>query len=488
MNDFLSDRARITPERPALYYEGRVWTYAGLNAEVSSVCLRLHAVGVRKGDRVAVFLPNRPEYVLLVHSLVRLAAVIVPLNIRLTRAEISEQLSVVEADWLVVSGGERLLDGLLPPEKVLNLETLSGATGEGWSEQVIDLDQDWGILFTSGTSGSPKGAVLTLGNLFFSAMASALRLGTRPDDRWLLAMPLYHVGGLSIVFRCAIYGTAVVLRDGFDPELTIKDLERYRVTLVSLVPTMLLKLLDRLGGERFPAQVRVVLLGGSAAREELVSAALMQGVPLALTYGLTEAASQVATALEEAVMHKPGSVGKPLFQTSLRIANESGEALPTGEYGEIQVQGPTVMRGYLGHKPHEGWLKTGDIGYIDADGDLFVMQRRTDLIVSGGENVYPSEVEKVFQQHPGVADVCVVGLPDATWGQRVAALIVPSGVGIDNKALDVFLRSRLAGFKVPKTIAYVSELPVTPSGKVCRPDVVEILEKFAKSEKTSIHG
>ena len=478
MNDFLSDRARISPGSPALFFEDRAWTYAELNASVAGICSRLYALGVRSGDRTAVYLPNRPELVMLVHALARLGAVLVPLNLRLTRFELAGLLAEAEADWLVAEPGAGAVSDLLPENRMIAIDQLTSPladAGGRWETGSISLDADWGVLFTSGTSGRARGAVLTYGNIYFSAMASALRLGSFEDDRWLLGMPLFHIGGLSILFRCTIYGTAVALQDGFSPGAVLEALLRYRVTMVSLVPTMLRKLLDGLGHARLPVHVRLVLLGGAAARADLVAEAIEKGFPVALTYGLTEAASQVATAAPAEAARKPGSVGKPLYQTSLRIANDAGEVLPPGEYGEIQVQGPTVMRGYLGRTPLAGWLQTGDIGYLDGEGDLFVLQRRTDLIVSGGENVYPAEVEAVLRAHPAVSDACVVGLPDELWGQRVAALVVPDGDGIRPEDLENFMRERLAGYKIPREIIFAEELPCTASGKVCRPDVVDVI-------------
>ena len=221
--------------------------------------------------------------------------------------------------------------------------------------------------------------------------------------------------------------------------------------------------------------------------------ALRRSVPLALTYGLTEACSQVATALPAAVALKPASVGKALPGTSLRIAmvgadHPGGTAAP-GEVGEILVQGPTVMRGYLGEAPLDGWLHTGDLGYLDLDGDLYVVQRRTDLIVSGGENVYPAEVENALRSHPDVEDACVVGLPDDIWGQRVAALVVQRRPGGPDAAkLVEYLRGRLAGYKIPRTIAFTDELPCTASGKICRPDVLEILQSEVDAAEFNREG
>jgi O-succinylbenzoic acid--CoA ligase len=241
---------------------------------------------------------------------------------------------------------------------------------------------------------------------------------------------------------------------------------------------MLRRLLDDAPGRSLPAGVRLVLLGGAAAPDDLVREALDLGIPVALTYGLTEAGSQAATALPAAVAAKPGSVGKALYGTELRILRENGEQAEQAEPGEIVVRGPGLMRGYLGEPPLDGWLHTGDIGCLDPDGDLFVLQRRSDLVVTGGENVYPAEVEAALRQHPSVQDACVVGLPDPLWGQSVAAAVAASEEVSADELIE-FLRGRLAGYKVPRKLVVTNELPCTASGKVCRPDVIALIQENA---------
>jgi len=285
------------------------------------------------------------------------------------------------------------------------------------------------VLYTSGTSGTPKGAILTRDAFGAAAHASEQVLGWREDDRWLLCMPLAHVGGLSIVIRCLLARKPFVLG-------TVRELAK--ATIASLVPTQLARLLDD-PAWRPPASLRLVLLGGAAAPDSLLARARDRGVPVRTTYGLTEACSQVATD------------GVPLPGTSVRI-----------EDGEIQVCGPTMMRGYLGEPPLTGWFATGDLGEF-VDGKLVVHARRSDLIVTGGENVYPAEVEAILESLPGVRAALVYGIPDDTWGQIVAAQIV--GDAPDDAAL----AANLAPHKRPRVIEIVSEIRTTPSGKKLRP-------------------
>jgi O-succinylbenzoic acid--CoA ligase len=251
------------------------------------------------------------------------------------------------------------------------------------------------------------------------------------------------------------------------------------VTLVSLVPTMLYRLID--SREAPPPHLRMALIGGAAATPELVQAAQRAGFPVVTTYGLTETASQVATQTPERTQIKPGSVGKAIPFTEISIESEDGHPLPTGQIGEVVVRGPTVMRGYHQHEDataltlRGGSLHTGDLGYLDEDGDLWLVQRRSDLIVTGGENVYPAEVEAALRTHPTVRDACVVGVAHPEWGQQVAAMVVPDGE-IRGDEIATYLRERLAGYKIPRIVQFVDALPLTGSGKVERKAVKAALE------------
>lgn len=481
MRDWLAAAADARPQGFALLAAGRSWTFAELQTDVSTMAARLSAAGVRTGDRIAVLLPNGVDYVRLIHALARLGAVLVPLNLRLTPAELRWPLTRTGAALLLhndqtAAAAQSLADLARP--LALDAPAAYPADPADWRERPLDLEAAQAIIFTSGTSGTPKGAVLTFGNHFFGAMASAYRIGVLPQDRWLAPLPLYHVGGLAVVLRSCLYTTTVVLPPTHDAEAISRALDAQAVTLASLVPTMLGRLLDQ-RADQPPPQLRLVLLGGAAAAPELLARADAAGWPVATTYGLTEAASQVATMLPDDVRAKPGSVGKPLLLTRVRIADADGRDLAAGQYGEIVVSGPTVMRGYLNEPDaralRDGELYTGDIGYVDADGDLWPVQRRSDLIVSGGENIYPAEVEAALRAHPDVLDVCVVGAPSDEWGQQVAAAVVlRPGAALSADALTGFARASLAGYKLPRLIRFVDALPQTASGKIQRAAVAAL--------------
>lgn len=490
MLDWLAARARTTPRALALVIGEQQWTYGALQEEVARYAGWLQQMGVERGQRVALLLENDLPFVCLVHALARVGAVLMPLNTRLTAEEVAWQLQKTGCRLLLYddSTAEQVAQLAAGEWRTQHVAQLRSAAHEPvWERQGFELQAPQAIVFTSGTTGQPKGAVLTFANHFWSATASAFRLGVQPQDCWLSCLPLYHVGGLAVLFRSCLYGTAVVLQRRFEVEQFNEALDRWPVTMTSLVPTMLYRLLPT--RRSWPETLRLVLVGGAATTPELAAACVEAGVPLATTYGLTEAASQVATMLQDGVRLKPGSVGKPLMFTEVRIVDEAwnsvpgGNEVPAGTLGEVVVAGPTVMRGYFEDEEataealRDGVLYTGDIGYLDEDGDLWLVQRRSDIIVSGGENVYPAEVEQVLRQHPAVAAACVVGLPDAEWGERVAAMVaVREGQTVSEEALLAFCRERLAGYKLPRTLRLVQRLPETASGKVARGEVRERLE------------
>jgi o-succinylbenzoate---CoA ligase len=402
------------PERPAI----NALTYAQLDEAVSAAARRLAARGVRAGDRVGLALAPGEDFCVALHATLRLGAVAVPVDVRLSA---EEQVAIAR-------GAATVVDGPLGGEQDRQARLLGRH----------DLDAEAIVVHTSGTSGGPKPVPLTYGNWLWSALGSGVALGVDPEERWLCALPLSHVGGLSIVLRSAIYGTTAIVHERFDTERALGELMRPDgPTLVSVVPTTLRRLLD--AGLRFPPSLRWALVGGAPIPAELVGRAAAAGVPVATTYGLTEACSQVTT------------LGAPLFCTHVRL----------GPDDEILVSGPTVA-------PGSGpVLHTGDLGVWNADGALHVTGRKAETIVTGGENVAPAEVEAVLEAHPAVIEAAVHGRPDPEWGEAVVATVVARGA-IAPEELRAHCAARLAAFKVPKAIAFTDALPRTPSGKLLR--------------------
>lgn len=483
--DWLAQRAREIPRHPALIVGDREWSYASLDADATTLACRLATLGVNAGDRVASLLYNGAMPALLVHAVLRLGATLVPLNVRLSPAEIAFQVAdaapallLVEPRTAHLAEQVRAERPELPMLDVAELATIAEARIT--LRDGNDTSHVLAIIYTSGTTGQPKGAMLTVGNFWSSAQASARNLGVLRDDRWLAVLPLFHVGGLSILLRAAIYGITAVVHEAFDAGAVNAAIDHEGITIVSVVAVMLQRMLDA-RADAFPATLRCALLGGGPAPRPLLERCAAAGVPVVQTYGLTETASQVATLAPAEALKHLGSAGRVLPPNELRIATSAGDAAP-GEPGEIQVRGPVVMAGYV-NRPDAtaralegGWLHTGDVGMLDAEGYLYVLDRRDDLIISGGENVYPAEVEAALLADPRVAECGVIGAPDPQWGQRAIAVVrLHEGIAPDAvtaESLREHCRARLARYKVPAEIRFVADsLPRTASGKLRRAEL-----------------
>ncbi len=499
LQDPVARAAAARPDDNALVFEGRSITYLQLHRAVEGLARLLVEWGLGPGDRLALLLDNEPLYVALVHAAARAGVVLVPLNTRLAPVELEAQIDDAKPSVLVYGERYAALSQSTGCKQLVSAERAAAASAPRMGRQPEqDLDGDrtvdrWpdvgahssaAIVYTSGTTGRPKGAVLTHGNLRWSASASAMRLGHRPGDRWLLPLPLYHVGGLATLHKCALYGSAVEIHARFEETAVAVSLQENHISHVSMVPTMLHRVLDAWGPVPVPISLRVVLVGGDALRSNLAERALDLGLPVFATYGLTEACSQVATSPVAGPLTDPIGAGRPLVGVRVRIVRKDGSVCGPGEVGEIQVAGPTVMAGYWESRTGaprplaDGWLPTGDSGRFAASGDLIVAGRRRDLIVTGGENVHPSEVETVLDAHPGVAASCVVGLDDDEWGAEVVAAVVPTGAPLDERVLRDHCRERLAGYKVPRRVLSLTELPRTGSGKVERVAVRQRIEEL----------
>lgn len=448
---------------PAIFDQGRAISYAALGALVEQRAGELAALGVKRGSRISMRATCDVATIVTFFALLELRAAFVPVHPRLTEAE--EQI---------------ILDDVCPDMRLSGqgIECLGASRGA----QSIDEDPTAAIVYTSGTTGRPKGAVLSRGAFVASARASERNLGWRPNDRWLVCMPLAHVGGLSILTRCLSARRPIILEPRFDPEAVLRAIRRDGATQLSVVPTMLDALMeaDREGDLR---RLRFLLVGGAAASPVLLERAAERGLLTITTYGLTEACSQVTCQpLRAPGTLEPGS-GRALPGVDVRIACEQKRLAKANEVGFIEVRGPTLMRGYWSglDKPlamprtSDGWFVTGDLGALDETGRLFVHARRTDLIVTGGENVYPAEVEQAFERCAGVTGAVVFGVPDERWGQVVAVAMVLSANGLseDEQALAAIadVSSRLAPHKRPRLFAVLPAMARNATGKVDRAGV-----------------
>jgi o-succinylbenzoate---CoA ligase len=440
LDDWLTRRASTHAHHPALISSSGPTTYAELDQSAAGTARRLAARGVAEGQRVATTLPPGLAFAELLHALPRLGASLVPLNTRLTKAEMR---------WQLEDSGARLCVE----------EPLDGEEADVSLRAQIDPDGEHSVIYTSGTSGRPTAVSLTHRNHAASAIASAWNLGVDPDDRWLCVLPLFHVGGLAILLRSAVYGTTAVVHESFEAERAAAALAREEITLVSLVSTMLRRLVAA-GLEAAPA-LRAALLGGGPVPRDLLGGAAKRRLPVLQTYGMTETASQIATLGAEEAIGKLGSAGRPLPDVELSISGA----------GEILVRGPMVSPAAIDQA--DGWLHTGDRGRLDHAGYLWVEGRLRDVIVTGGENVACAEVERVLEEHPAVLEAAVVGRSDAEWGEAVTAYVVlEDGSPLDEQEIVAHCRERLAGYKIPRTLHAVAALPRNAAGKLLRRELV----------------
>jgi o-succinylbenzoate---CoA ligase len=435
LDNWLAQRSQSCPDRTALVADGAEMTYAELEAEAIWVAGRLAAAGVRRGSTAALTMHPRREQVVLLHALMKLGARLLPLGPRLTA---EERATIVAAEEPIVD--------LDDAGELTQTEADMPLLGEH------DMDDVCCRVLTSGSTGTPRPIPLSYGNFLWNAVGSGFNIGVEPEDRWLCCVPLSHIAGLGIVMRSVIYGTTAVIHDGFEADRVGAALESEDISVLSVVATMLTRLLEAgvdLSGPR------AILVGGGPVPQEPLEEALAKGATVVQTYGLTETCSQVTTLAPADARRKVGSAGRPLLTTHLRIQD-----------GEILVQGPTVAPGSA---DADGWLHTGDLGHIDDEGFLYVSDRIDDLIVSGGENIAPAEVEEVLLRHPEVADAAVVGREDPEWQQAVTAVVVlENGSEVTPDELRRHCADSLAGFKVPKRVELAAALPRTPSGKLMR--------------------
>ncbi len=444
----LTRAAREEPDRPFLIADRRTWTLGDLAERAGTVRRRLEELELSSRGCVALRATNRFETIVTLLALIDEGRTVVPLHPRLTATESAALVADSAAEF------------------VLDEQHVVDFASEGPSAAAPHVPGPGSILamlYTSGTTGRPKGALLPRSAFIASAHASEQNLGWREDDRWLLCMPVCHVGGLSILTRCLIARRELVLLPRFDAGAVLESIVRDRATMLSVVPTMLAALLDA-DGTNVLARLRVVLVGGAACPFPLLEEAARRGIPALTTYGLTEACSQVTVQrLRRPLIAEHGS-GVALPGTHVSILRDDGTQAAVDEIGRIQVRGPTLMRGYRGQPPLVDGFETGDLGSLDADGNLQVVSRRTDLIVTGGENVYPAEVEQVLLDVPGVKAALVFGSPDDRWGQIVSAALV-CGAGWDERSLRVAVEQRLASHKRPRLVCFVDAIPVTSAGK-----------------------
>jgi long-chain acyl-CoA synthetase len=500
----LFDRAATIGDRCALIFGDRRWTFAELARDVAAMAGDLATIGIGPAIRVGLMVTSRPDFIVLQQALFALGAVVVPLNVLYRRGEVAQVTGSCDLHWLVLDGtlGDRLpaRDAVPGLQGVLLVEAPGMALppADGWRRPLatlagrgrpiaapVDLpDEALGLMLnTSATTGRAKGVMLGIGNIRANYDPTPGWLGLDGETVTLCALPLYNTFALNQCINATmVTGGTLVLLPRFDAEACLRAIHTHRCTFFPAVPTMLQKLFDHPDAGRHDlTSIRRIMTGGApvpAALLERIQAAMGSGVRVMTGYGLTEASAIVS--LErveldaEGRVARPKCIGRVLPGIAWRVLREDGTEAAPGEVGEICVRGPGVMQGYF-RQPEEtaralrdGWLHTGDLGLIDAGGDGYIVDRKKDVIIRGGQNIYPAEVEEVIYRVPGVREVAVVAAPDALMGEVPVAFVAAEAGAVTAEAVMALCREELAVFKLPAAIHFLPELPKGPTGKILR--------------------
>ena len=489
---WLADRARLTPDRVAIRFLGGEVTYAELDRRATRLAAGLAARGLRRGDRLATLTQTSPDHVATLFACARLGVALQPISWRLAPAEVAYQLADAEPALLLASAEH---EGLAAASNTVLLASRRGS-GRGVEtarigdptleadavvEDVARDEDPLLLVYTSGTTGKPKGALLTHANCFWANLSFDRTTSLRDDDVVLQVLPQFHVGGWNVQPLLAWWkGATVVLEPSFDPARALRLIAERRVTTMMGVPATYLFLAELHG---FPdadlSSLRLAVVGGAPMPESLLETWHARGVEIVQGYGLTEAAPNVLCLPPEEAKRKLGFAGKPYPHVDVALRDaETGAFLEGAATGELLVRGPNVFAGYWRNDEAtaaaltDGWLSTGDVAERDDEGFYRIAGRIKDMVISGGENVYPVEIEDVLHAHPDVVEAAVVGIPDERWGEACAAFVVlRDGATASDDDLREHCRARLARFKVPKTFTVVAELPRSSMGKVLKDDL-----------------
>lgn len=490
LSDLIARNAAFTPDKPALRFDGETLSYAAFAARIETTARALKSeYGIARGDRVAILSLNRPDYLVLLYACARLGAMLVPLNFRLAAAE---QLFILSDATIKVLFVEQALADVIPPlgaqlpeARVVGFdfappqglafnELLARANGDGRNPHV-DLTAPLLIVYTSGTTGRPKGAVLRQEALLWNGVMSQHMHSLTSDDHVLTVLPFFHVGGLNIQTTPALHhGATVTIHARFAPDTTLATIAQDRPTLTVLVPATILAVTSHPAWASTDlTSLKAISTGSQIVPQDLIDRITVRGVPMLQVYGSTETCPVAVYTRLNGDLSRNGSTGLPGLCCEARVIDDNGEEVATGTPGEIVVRGPNVFFEYWGNEAatrealHDGWFRTGDIAARDSDGHFFVHDRKKNMIISGGENIYAAEIERVLLEHPDVADCGVVGRPDPKWDEvPVAYIIRRAGCAPRAEDLAAHALAQLARFKVPREFVFVDELPRTALGKV----------------------
>lgn len=475
--NWIIQRASLTPNRIALRFQDKSWTYQELNEQSLLIAKQLVSLGIMRGDRIALYASSTADLIFMIGGCMHLQCEMVMLNLRLSKTELAYQIEDARVSAILTE--DSLVDKLPSSDtRIYAFTDIFASEGKVFSPSSEWNESDtMTIMYTSGTTGFPKGVRQTVGNHLSSATSSLYNTGLLKEEAWLCTVPLFHISGFSMFCKCILHGVELVLYTKFDAKKVADQLVEGSVTRMSVVSVTLARIIEELEnrGERASERFQTMLAGGGPVPIDYLERAAELGIEIAQTYGMTETASQTTTLSSEDAMRKIGSAGKPLFfnQISIDGANEPFEE------GEILIRGPHVTPGYIGRFKEksalqEGWLHSGDIGYLDEEGYLFVVDRRADLIISGGENIYPAEIENALISHPAVREAGVCGIENEKWGQVPYGFVVTKG-NIDEEDLLIYCKEHLAGYKVPKRIFIVKDLPRNGANKLLRRELPKLI-------------
>jgi len=482
----LEQRAQVAPHSEGFVDERYRQTFAQMTCKVEQLAQLLNRQGIKQGDHVAVCCKNSVSMAALIFALARLGAVGVLINWRLSPHEIGFILEDSQAQWAIFdSAFQSTFDFVrVPPQGVRTLERLMDETDFGSafvpaSLPMVKVDNESPalIMYTSGTTGKPKGAVLSHRNLYWTAQSNVLTAGWIPEDRFLMIAPMFHIGGFAAFVTNVLVGCSSIFMADFAPDSVWQTISRERVTCMMSVPAMLMALLKHALGNKVDfSSLRGITCGASAVPAQLIERYRALGIAVRQVYGATETGGAVTFWAPSLEIGVPGSQGRPVFYSEMRIVDPQTKVnAANGTPGEVWCRSPMVFKGYWRNDDatrevlYDGWYRTGDIGEVREDGALYIVDRLKDMIISGGENIYPAEIEAVIAQLPGVAEVAVVGRSDPQWGETLIAYVATMpGVSLDKELIVGHCRDRLGAFKCVKDVIFVQALPRNGVGKVLK--------------------
>jgi len=470
------------PNLPAVYTSDISLNYEQLKQKVLETAAILRSSKIKDGDKVAIVGKNDIDYICIVLALWQLKAIPVLINPRLVSDEINFQTELTDCKTVLISSDLDMID-LESESEIIYFPFKSKKVYEKIeADDELNPDSTAVIIFTSGTEGNSKGVKLSFTNLFQSAKIGDQVIHHTKEDKWLASLPFNHIGGFSIITRSLLFSTSIILPDDLQTEFLAEAFEKFKPTLCSLVPTQLRRLMR--SNVQPNSELRNVLLGGGYVDQKLVTDAIHNDWKVTKVYGSTETASMITALTNDEILEYPASVGKALLPNTIIIFNENKFRAPEGEVGEISISSPAVMKGYYNNDEEtessfkDEFYLTGDMGYLDTEGYLFLEARKTDMIITGGENVNPNEVEDRILEHPDIEDAAVFPLKDDEWGEIVAAAVVmkDSKKKISLDDIKEFLKKNLAGFKMPGKLFLENGLPKNDLGKISRRKLSEKYE------------